>query len=253
MTRTGDPHATNGESARITGTGDEPREARSHRGSPREMMSLVDVHQISEAFDEVFDQALVFHGFTDYMRDYDVLVYATADPRTAIRPEFLRYRFKHCVRASVTSAVTPETWSRSLDDRLVDFEQGRDLEGYVWGVRWQVLYPGAKLLPGTAETDAWSTRLGRPFHEAMIEANGHTISLVFSDLSVDRVEIGYSPFTAADDGDAQEAPASAAEPPSRMDGRAPVVELQGNGFDRSGLGIEVAARDAGNVDPLADD
>ncbi|MEU8417274.1 hypothetical protein AB0C24_31180 [Amycolatopsis japonica] len=59
------------------------------------------------------------------MRDYDVLVYATADPRTGIRPEFLRYRFKHCVRASVTSAVTPETWSRSLDDRLVDFEQGR--------------------------------------------------------------------------------------------------------------------------------
>ncbi|MGK4591506.1 YxiG-like protein [Amycolatopsis sp. w19] len=75
----------------------------------------------------------------------------------------------------------------------------------------------------------------------MIEANGHTISLVFSDLSVDRVEIGYSPFTAADDGDAQEASASAAEPLSRMDGRAPVVELQGNGFDRSGLGIEVAA------------
>ncbi|WP_456061795.1 YxiG-like protein [Amycolatopsis japonica] len=45
--------------------------------------------------------------------------------------------------------------------------------------------------------------MGRPFHEAMIEAIGHAISLVFSDLSVDRVEIGYSPFTAADDGDAQ--------------------------------------------------
>ncbi|WP_456061794.1 YxiG-like protein [Amycolatopsis japonica] len=31
-----------------------------------------------------------------------------------MRPEFLRCRFKHCVRASVTSAVTPETWSRSF-------------------------------------------------------------------------------------------------------------------------------------------
>ncbi|AGM06711.1 hypothetical protein [Amycolatopsis keratiniphila] len=48
------------------------------------------------------------------------------------------------------------------------------------------LYPGAKLRPGTADTDAWSARLGRPFHEAMIEADGHTSSLVFSDLSVDR-------------------------------------------------------------------
>ncbi|WP_455737815.1 YxiG-like protein [Amycolatopsis japonica] len=98
MTRTGDPHATNGESARITDTGDR---ARGSAFSSR----LV---------------ALVFHGFTDYMRDYDMLVMATADPRTGIRPEFLRYRFKHCVRA----AVTPETWSRSLDDWLVDFEQG---------------------------------------------------------------------------------------------------------------------------------
>ncbi|WP_435826542.1 YxiG-like protein [Amycolatopsis japonica] len=103
VTRTGDPHATNGESARITDTGDR---ARGSAFSSRPV-------------------ALVFHGFADYMRDYDVLVYATADPRTGIRPEFLRYRFKHCVRASVTSAVTPETWSRSLDDRLVDFEQGR--------------------------------------------------------------------------------------------------------------------------------
>ena len=31
-----------------------------------------------------FDQALVFHGVTDYMRDYEVFIYATADPRTGI-------------------------------------------------------------------------------------------------------------------------------------------------------------------------
>jgi hypothetical protein len=162
-------------------------------------MLLVNVRQMTEAFDDVFDQALVFHGFTDYMRDYDVFVYATADPRTGIAPEYLRYRFKHCVRASVTSAASPETWSRSLDDRLIDFEQGRELDGLVWGVRWQVLYPGAKLLPGTAETEVWSARLGRPVHEAMIETNIHTISLIFSDLSVDRVEAGYSPFTVVED------------------------------------------------------
>jgi hypothetical protein len=91
-------------------------------------MPLVDVQQLTEAFDDIFDQALVFHGFTDYMRDYDILVYAAADPRTEIAPKYLRYRFKHCVRASVNSVVTPQTWSRSLDDRLVDFEQGRELK-----------------------------------------------------------------------------------------------------------------------------
>lgn len=158
----------------------------------------MDVHQIAEAFDEVFDQALVFHGFTDYMRDYDVFVYATADRRTGIKPEYLRYRFTYCVRASVTSAVTAEVWSRSLDDELIDFEQGRELDGYVWGVRWQMLYPGMRLLPAAAETDSWSAQVGIPFHEAVIETNGHTISLVFSDLDVTRLESGHTPFTVGD-------------------------------------------------------
>jgi hypothetical protein len=56
---------------------------------------VVDRSGIQAAFDNVFDQAIIFHGFTDYMRDYDVFVYATADPRTGIAPEHLRYRFKH--------------------------------------------------------------------------------------------------------------------------------------------------------------
>jgi hypothetical protein len=54
---------------------------------------VVDRLGIQAAFDEVFDQAIVFHGFTDYMRDYDVFVFATPDPRSAIAPKYLRYRF----------------------------------------------------------------------------------------------------------------------------------------------------------------
>ncbi len=37
---------------------------------------------IQRTLDSVFDQALVFHGFADHMRDYDVFVHCTADPRT---------------------------------------------------------------------------------------------------------------------------------------------------------------------------
>jgi hypothetical protein len=45
----------------------------------------VDIPEIQAAFDDVFDQALIFHGFADYLRDYGLFVYATADPRTGIR------------------------------------------------------------------------------------------------------------------------------------------------------------------------
>jgi hypothetical protein len=46
----------------------------------------VDSPEIQAAFDDVFDQAILFHGFADFMRDYEVFIYATADPRTGIRP-----------------------------------------------------------------------------------------------------------------------------------------------------------------------
>ncbi|MEV0029866.1 hypothetical protein [Nocardia sp. NPDC050793] len=162
---------------------------------------LVDAAQIAQALEDVFDQAIVFHGFADYMRDYDIFLHATADPRTGVQPEYLRYRFKHCVRATATSAVPVEVWARSLDDRLVDYEIGRELDGYVWGVRWQCLYPGAKLRRDSDEAATWSARLGLPFHEAEIMANGHNLSLIFADLEVDTVAAGQAAFVVPNDGD----------------------------------------------------
>ena len=95
----------------------------------------MDSSEIQAAFEGAFDQAVLFHGFADYMRDYEIFIYLTADPRTGVAPQHLRYRFTHCVRATITSALPPDTWKRSLDERLVDYEKGRDLGGYVWGVR----------------------------------------------------------------------------------------------------------------------
>lgn len=69
------------------------------------------------ALDEVFDQALVYHGYTDYMRDYELITYAVADPRTGIQPSYERYLFRYCVEVTITSTLTPETWRQSLDDR----------------------------------------------------------------------------------------------------------------------------------------
>ena len=158
------------------------------------MMWCVDSSEIEAAFDDVFDQAVLFHGFADFMRDYEIFIYATADSRTGIPSEHLRYRFKHCVRAMATSALSPDVWRRSLDERLLNHEDGRDLDGYVWGIKWQVLYPGMKLVQNSAEADRWSNELKLPFHEATIETNGHNLSLVFSDLAVDTVDIGYAPF-----------------------------------------------------------
>src|SRR5258708_4964174 len=72
----------------------------------------VDRTGIHAVLDGVPDQEIVFDGFADYLRDSEVFIYATADPRTGIRREHLRYRFTHCVRATVTSALSAEIWRR---------------------------------------------------------------------------------------------------------------------------------------------
>lgn len=160
---------------------------------------LVDAVALQQALDEVFDQALVYHGFTDYMRDYEVIVYATADPRTGVRPAYLRYLFRYCVEARCQTTIEPGIWRRSLDDRLVDYETGVDLDGYVWGVKWQPLYPGAKVVAESPSARAWAESLGMEFHEVRLESNAHDLTLVFSDLQVSELPQGYVPFVVRDE------------------------------------------------------
>jgi hypothetical protein len=49
----------------------------------------------------------------------------------------------------------------------------------------------------SAEARRRSGELGLPFHEAVMETNGYNISLVFSDLTVQAVDPGYTPFRRA--------------------------------------------------------
>ena len=102
----------------------------------------MDAESIQRALEDTFDQAIVYHAFTDYMRDYEVIVHAVTHPLTGLRTAYLRYLFKYCAETHVISAVTAQAWRKSLDDRLIDYESGRDLDGYVWGIKRQNVYHG---------------------------------------------------------------------------------------------------------------
>ncbi|MFE5720793.1 hypothetical protein ACFQ7P_20230 [Streptomyces erythrochromogenes] len=83
-----------------------------------------------------------------------------------------------------------------MDDRLLDRETaapGRG--GYVWGVKYHEMY-GAELRPGSEAARRWSKAVGIDFHEVHIETNAHDLTLLFSDLEVSEVPVGYAPFVA---------------------------------------------------------
>jgi hypothetical protein len=46
----------------------------------------VNADEIDAALQDVFDQAIVFHSYTDYMRDYEIVTFSVADPSTGIPP-----------------------------------------------------------------------------------------------------------------------------------------------------------------------
>lgn len=153
----------------------------------------MDVSELERQLVYIFDQGVVFHAFADYMRDYEVVVHCTADPSTGIRPAYLRYLFRYCVHASIDSTVSAEIWARSLDERLIEYESGVDLDGYVWGVKWHMLYPGARVVADSPLANEWSTALGIESHEVEIESNAHRLRIVFSDLNVTEVDETFQP------------------------------------------------------------
>lgn len=144
---------------------------------------------------EMFDSALLYHGFVSYMRDYEMLIYQTADTRSGIPPRYLKFLFRICPEVQVQSRIRPEVWSRSVDDRLIEKSHVfKDSPGYVWGVRCQELYPGAKIVDNSPRAQRWTKETGIQFHEVDIEANAHRINLIFSSLSTEEIGLGYAPF-----------------------------------------------------------
>lgn len=149
--------------------------------------AVMDVIRLQQALDDLFDQALLRHGFVEYSRDYQLAVLPMPAPGTGTTPAPLRYLFRYCVQATCTTALPARTWQVSLDERLIEFETGVELDGYVWGVNWQCLYPGATLIADSPTAQSWTEAIGIDFHEVRFETNVHDFTLVFSDLHIEEL------------------------------------------------------------------
>src|SRR5207248_421399 len=117
-----------------------------------------------------------------------------AAPSAGVAPAYRRYLFRYCVQAACLTTVPAQVWRSSLDDRLTEYGTGVDLDGYVWGVKWQALYPGASGVPQSGTATRCAQELGIEFHEVRIQTNAQDLTLVFSDLQVSEPLAGYTPF-----------------------------------------------------------
>ena len=77
---------------------------------------MIDLRVHDWSADRIFDSTITSHGFAPYMRDYDVIAEVPAlrpDGSASYIEGRYRYRFTHCVEASLVTGVSPETWRQS--------------------------------------------------------------------------------------------------------------------------------------------
>ncbi|HEY0735212.1 MAG TPA: hypothetical protein VGD69_09935 [Herpetosiphonaceae bacterium] len=135
------------------------------------------------AREDFFDAAILWHGFTDYMRDYEIIVGArNGPPYTDVH----RYQFIGCVAAMCTTALPPASFVQSLPDQLVyagpDYPDQDVPDGFVWGVRYSTAYPGLTYVEQGEYARTWSQTLNYPMHEITLETEAFHLRLVFADV-----------------------------------------------------------------------
>jgi hypothetical protein len=139
-----------------------------------------------------FDAAVLRHGYTDYMRDYEIVV---SGRRGAPHTDVHRYQFGGCVEAHCVTRVRPEVFATSLPDEFVlagpDYPDKPDPDGFVWGVRYSVAYPGLIYVPGGEAAKHWSEALGMPMHEITLETEAFLLRLVFAEARYEL--LGHEP------------------------------------------------------------
>jgi hypothetical protein len=118
----------------------------------------VKVSEIQEALERgnLFDAAIVRHGFTPYLRDYDLIAYFGRGPEDL-------YRFSHCPLVEISTAVPDDVWKHSWSDNFIDYSEWLKSgapDGYVWGICESTVYPGAKYFADSKLAREWMSRWG---------------------------------------------------------------------------------------------
>jgi hypothetical protein len=148
----------------------------------REITMSITVKEIL-AREDFSDAAIMRHGFTDYMRDYDVIVGArNGPPNTDVH----KYQFIGCVEAYYETRLG-EIFEHSLTDDFVysgpDYPNKPDPDGFIWGVRFAETWVGGlEYIDDGERARHWSNIIGRKMHEVTIETNAYFLRLVFADI-----------------------------------------------------------------------
>lgn len=139
--------------------------------------------------ESITDAVILRHGFTDYMRDYEIIVGArNGPPNTDVH----KYQFIGCAEAVCATQLVrtfhepASIFNQSLADEFVfagpDYPEKEDPDGFIWGVRFAEVISGWDYAENGKRAKFWSEALGRKMHEVSVCTNSYRLELVFADV-----------------------------------------------------------------------
>jgi hypothetical protein len=124
------------------------------------------------------DFAVIEHRFASHGRDYVMII---EDCLSSNRGQH-EIIFTHCVRADYDTRVRDDVWPKSWSDEFTDYERwtaAKEPDGYVWGTKWSLAYPGIRAVRDSAQAAEWCKRLGTQMFEATLETDRFFLRMIF--------------------------------------------------------------------------
>ena len=147
-------------------------------------------HEIK--LDDIYDVAIIKHGFTDYVRDYMFEIEANWIGDLAGKYNLI---FKHCYELIYKTLIDDDTIKQSWSDMFIDFEiweKNNEPEGFVWGTNWSLAYPGFKEIVDSEKAKVWSKKLGKEMKEVNLQSNSFEINLIYESWSLKKINYSTS-------------------------------------------------------------
>ncbi len=137
--------------------------------------------------EDIYDVAVLRHGFTNYIRDYQFEIETNWIGNLAGRYVLT---FKHCYDLTYRILVEDDVIKKSWNDIFTNFEvwkKNNEPDGFVWGINWSLAYPGFEQIKNSDKAKNWSNRLGKKMHEVKLETNSFQINLIFETWTLKKV------------------------------------------------------------------
>ena len=138
--------------------------------------------------DDIYDVAILRHGFTNYARDYQF--YIAAYQWIGDLEGSYVLTFSHCYDLTYKTLVPDDVLKESWDDLFIDYKtwkKNNEPNGMVWGINWSLAFPGFKEVVNSDKAMDWSKRLDKPMKEVKLETTSFEISLTYENWKLEKI------------------------------------------------------------------